>query len=151
MKLQRLGNSQIEVGPSVLGLVTRGICDNPLVVYREYLQNSADALARCREGAGGRIEIAIEPKRKRVVILDRGPGLSYQECLDNLLPVAHSRKVIGKDRGFRGIGRLSGPSFRWLCDLPYAPVVLRTPSPGSYGLPMGWLTGSIRHLLLMKW
>ena len=109
--MQRLGNSQITVGPSLLALVTRGICDNPLVIYREYLQNAVDALARYNEGVGSPVEITINRRERRVVILDYGPGLSCQECYENLLPVAHSKKAVGTDRGFRGIGRLSGLAF----------------------------------------
>ncbi len=64
-----------------------------------------------KEGLESRIEITIDRKERRVGILDHGPGLSYEECLENLLPVAHSKKTIGTHRGFRGIGRLSALSF----------------------------------------
>ena len=111
MRLQRFENFQIPVGPSILALVTRGLYDNPMVIYREYLQNAIDALVAYDEGARSRIAITIDRRQRRVEILDYGPGLSYQACLDNLLPIAHSGKVTGHDRGFRGIGRLSGLAF----------------------------------------
>ena len=38
----------IPVGPSILALVTHGIYDNPMVLYREYLQNAVDALGSVR-------------------------------------------------------------------------------------------------------
>ena len=100
----------VTVGPSILGLVTSGIYDDPLTIYREYIQNSVDELSR-HNGVEGKVEISIDPRRKRVCISDNGPGLTYQECLEDLVPVAQSRKCLGRDRGFRGIGRLSGLAF----------------------------------------
>ena len=44
-------------------------------------------------------------------ICDNGPGLTYQECLEDLVLISQSRKCLGRDRGFRGIGRLSGLAF----------------------------------------
>ena len=101
----------LAIGSSILGLVTFGMYDNPLVVYREYIQNSVDALARTGGRLNGRIEITIDSPERRVLIRDNGPGLSYQECLEELLPIARSKKRLGCDRGFRGIGRLSGLAF----------------------------------------
>ena len=39
-----LGESRpsVTVGPSILGLVTSGIFDDPLTIYREYIQNAVD-------------------------------------------------------------------------------------------------------------
>ena len=100
----------VTVGPSILGLVTSGICDDPLAIYREYIQNSVDELSRM-DGVEGKVEITIDPRQKRVAICDNGPGLTYQECFEELVPIAASKKCPGKDRGFRGIGRLSGLAF----------------------------------------
>ena len=100
----------VTVGPSILGLVTSGIYDDPLAIYREYIQNSVDELSRL-DGVEGKVEITIDQRQKRVSICDYGPGLTYQECLEDLVPISQSRKCLGRDRGFRGIGRLSGLSF----------------------------------------
>ena len=100
----------VTVGPSILGLVTSGICDDPLAIYREYIQNAVDELSR-QNGAEGEVKITIDPRQKRVSICDNGPGLTYQECLDDLIPISQSKKCLGRDRGFRGIGRLSGLAF----------------------------------------
>ena len=100
----------VTVGPSILGLVTSGIYDDPLAIYREYIQNAVDELSRL-DGVEGKVEITIDPRQKRVSICDNGPGLTYQECLDDLIPIAQSKKCLGRDRGFRGIGRLSGLVF----------------------------------------
>ena len=100
----------VTVGPSILGLVTSGIYDDPLAIYREYIQNAVDELSRM-EGVDGKVEIAIDVRQKRVSICDNGPGLTYEECLEDLVPIAQSKKFVGRDRGFRGIGRLSGLAF----------------------------------------
>ena len=100
----------VTVGPSILGLVTSGIYDDPLAIYREYIQNAVDELSR-QNGVEGKVEITVDPRQKRVSICDDGPGLTYQECLEDLVPISQSRKCLGRDRGFRGIGRLSGLAF----------------------------------------
>ena len=100
----------VTVGPSILGLVTSGIYDDPLAIYREYIQNSVDELSG-QNRIEGKVEITIDPRQKRVSICDNGPGLTYQECLEDLVPISQSRKCLGRDRGFRGIGRLSGLAF----------------------------------------
>ena len=100
----------VTVGSSILGLVTSGIYDDPLSIYREYIQNSVDELSRLN-GVEGKVEITINPRQKKVSICDNGPGLTYQECLSDLVPLSQSKKCLGRDRGFRGIGRLSGLAF----------------------------------------
>ena len=84
--------------------------DNPLSVYREYVQNAVDAMDTA-DITDGRVEIEIDPVGMRVRIRDNGPGLFADEAAAVLLPIAHSRKRRGGDRGFRGIGRLSALAF----------------------------------------
>ncbi len=99
------------VGGDILGLVTTGMYRSPLSIYREYLQNAADAIGSISNPDDGRVEIAIHPAERRVAIRDNGRGLSYQDAVRDLIPIAQSRKLRGIDRGFRGIGRLSGLAF----------------------------------------
>ena len=99
------------VGGSILNLVTTGTYDNPLAIYREYVQNAADAVGLHGSEKAGRVEIDIDPSGMRVRIRDNGPGLSEEGALRALLPIGCSQKQRGKDRGFRGIGRLSGLAF----------------------------------------
>ena len=99
------------VGSDILSLVTTGMYHSPLTVYREYIQNTADAVGSSSDSAAGRVEIGIDPARRRVMIRDNGPGLSHAEAVRDLVPIARSRKQRGTDRGFRGIGRLSGIAF----------------------------------------
>ncbi len=98
------------LGGELLRLVTSGMYDNPLVLYREYVQNSADAVAA--QGSGtGRVRITIDPLRSQVTILDDGTGLTPSEAVHRLIDLGRSSKDPSVDRGFRGIGRLSGLAF----------------------------------------
>ncbi|MCY4565992.1 MAG: ATP-binding protein, partial [Gammaproteobacteria bacterium] len=59
----------------------------------------------------GNVHINIDPGSSSVRIRDDGPGLSGPEARAALIPIANSQKHRGRDRGFRGIGRLSGLGF----------------------------------------
>lgn len=98
-------------GAGLLGLVTTGMYDDPLSMYREYIQNAADAVAASGDAEGGRVDITIDVRDRSVKIRDNGPGLSYEDALDRLLPIGSSSKRLGIDRGFRGVGRLAGLAF----------------------------------------
>lgn len=99
------------VGANILNLVTTGMYHTPLAVYREYIQNCADAIERSAWSDKGCVEVSINPGERSVRIRDNGPGLTHTEAKRELIPVARSRKRRGVDRGFRGIGRLSGLAF----------------------------------------
>ena len=104
-----MDNSPI-LGGELLRLVTAGMYDNPLVLYREYVQNSADAIAAQGSGAGS-VHISIDPLRSQITILDDGTGLAPSEAVHRLVDLGRSPKDPSIDRGFRGIGRLSGLAF----------------------------------------
>ena len=59
------------VGGELLRLVSAAMYDNPLVLYREYIQNSADSIAAKRLDAGS-VRITIDPHRSQITILDNG-------------------------------------------------------------------------------
>ena len=99
------------VGADILNLVTTGMYHTPLAVYREYIQNCADAIEASAWADKGRIHISINPGERSVRIRDNGPGLTHAQAKRELIPIARSRKRRGVDRGFRGIGRLSGLAF----------------------------------------
>ena len=98
-------------GAGLLGLITTGMYDDPLSIYREYIQNAADAAAASAFASNPRVDIALDVIRRQIKIRDYGPGLSHKEALERLLPIGRSEKRLGKDRGFRGIGRLAGLAF----------------------------------------
>lgn len=108
----RKGGLSPLMGAEILGLITVGMYSHPLSLYREYIQNAADAAAGVvGRNDRGTVEIAIDSQARRVRIRDDGPGLSLQEATRVLVPVARSLKRRGIDRGFRGIGRLAGLAF----------------------------------------
>ena len=112
------------VGSGVFNLLTTGMYDTPLAVYREYIQNSFDAIQSFEPHSKGRVDIRVDPTRRCVTVRDNGPGLSRQDAERDLVAVAQSRKRRGTDIGFRGIGRLSGLAFA-------ESVVFRTRSAAS--------------------
>lgn len=107
---QTVGSSSV-IGSGLFGLVTFGMYDNPLAIYREYIQNSTDAIAGMSDSDEGKVEITVDPSARQVRIRDNGPGLSYEDALRQLVPIGRSDKQMGRDRGFRGIGRLAGLAF----------------------------------------
>ena len=98
------------VGGDILRLVTAGMYNNPLVLYREYLQNAADSVASlCNNGST--VTIKIDPLESQITITDNGAGLSPTDASRRLIPIGNSTKNPAVDRGLRGIGRLSGLAF----------------------------------------
>lgn len=98
------------VGADILRLITAGMYNNPLVLYREYLQNSADAIAS-QEDLSCSVTVDVDPVSSRITIIDDGTGLSPDEAARRLIHIGHSTKDPEVDRGFRGIGRLSALAF----------------------------------------
>ena len=96
------------VGGDLLHLITAGMYDSPLILYREYLQNAADAVA---SQGSGTAHVMIDRIRSQVAIRDHGTGLSPREAARRLIDVGRSSKDRRLDRGFRGIGRLSALAF----------------------------------------
>ena len=99
------------VGSDILNLITAGMYDDPLAIYREYLQNAADAISSEGNLGDGEVRVEIDTPGMAIQIRDNGPGLSRQAAVRALLPVALSEKRYGTYQGFRGIGRLSGLAF----------------------------------------
>ena len=105
---------KIKVGKNVLETLTTAMYENPLFVYREYIQNSVDqidkgielGLLKSRED--GDISISIDKFSGIISIKDNGTGISEKEILEILGNIALSTKDRTSDRGFRGIGRLGG-------------------------------------------
>ena len=104
------------VGKHILSTLTCGMYQDPRMIFREYIQNSADqidTLSADEQGDNLRktINIEIDPVERRVVITDQATGIPKAQFLDRLLNVADSHKDPSKNKGFRGIGRLAGLSY----------------------------------------
>ena len=91
------------VGGDILRLITAGMYNNPLVLYREYLQNTADSVSSLGNGKGTVI-INIDPLESQITITDNGVGLSPKDAARRLIPIGKSIKNPAVDRGFRERG-----------------------------------------------
>jgi len=97
-----------KLGSELLPLLTAGMYYNPCVIFREYIQNSADAITPLCEGS---VNIKIDRIKSQIKILDNGVGLSPSDAARYLIDIGRSKKDRMVDRGFRGIGRLSALAF----------------------------------------
>ena len=100
-------------GKNVIETLSEGMYDNPLFLYREYVQNAADAIdaaveAGVLENDEGQIQITIDSDKRRVVFHDNGIGIAERDVPAMLANIGNSQKDRLKNKGFRGIGRLGG-------------------------------------------
>ncbi len=112
-------NTEIQVGKYTLESLTTGMYSDPKIVYREYIQNSVDALENAVsqnliEPQGMRIDIIVDADNSTISIRDNGTGINSEEAVSTLMNIGSSKKRHSNNRGFRGIGRLGGMSY---CDV----------------------------------
>ena len=103
------------VGKDILELLSTSMYVDPMSMYREYIQNSADAIDLA-QSAGllhgpGRIEIRMDQSSRTVFIRDDGSGLGKEQFVQQLTALGGSKKRGTRARGFRGVGRLAGLAF----------------------------------------
>ena len=107
------------IGKDVIESLTLGMYEDARIIYREYIQNSADQIDKAvQQGIltstiEGNIWIDIDINMKQIVIEDNATGISSKEAVSILKNIAQSTKQRGVDKGFRGIGRLGGLAY---CD-----------------------------------
>ena len=108
---------EVRVGKDVIELVTSGMYVFPVTIYREYVQNAADAIdaARAqdllRATEPGVVTIQVDHATRTVAIRDNGYGIPDHEAISTLLAIGGSPKRGTGARGFRGVGRLSGLAY----------------------------------------
>ena len=122
--------SEIVIGKDVLELVSSAMYVDPMTVYREYIQNAADAVDAARAAGTltaeepGRVHISVDPETRTVRLRDNGCGIPFQDFGQRLTALGASAKRGMLMRGFRGVGRLAG--------LGYAQeLVFRSRVPGE--------------------
>lgn len=103
-------------GKFLLEILTKGMYSNPMHVYREYIQNSADSIDKAIEtnilqASEAKIHIFIDDKECTIVIRDNGLGIPADIAKTKLMNVGASDKDGITERGFRGIGRLGGLAY----------------------------------------
>ena len=106
--------SEIFIGKDILELLTGAMYVDPLCIYREYIQNSCDSIDEALQTSTysgedfPRIDINFDQASRSVRIRDNGTGISNQDFIRVLTSIGGSHKRGQKQRGFRGVGRLSG-------------------------------------------
>lgn len=109
-----MDNNSITVGKDIIELVGSAMYLDPLTIYREYIQNSVDAIDEAIDAgilsslSDARIDISIDATNRRILIRDNGIGISESQFHSRMLAIGDSQKRNTDARGFRGIGRLAG-------------------------------------------
>ena len=102
-----------QIGKDVIESLTLGMYEDCRFIYREYIQNAADAVdkaidcALLKKGEEA-IHVRINKDEKSISIQDNATGIPGEKVMTILRNIAHSTKKRGEDKGFRGIGRLGG-------------------------------------------
>ncbi|MER9602769.1 molecular chaperone Hsp90 [Mesorhizobium sp. M0243] len=105
---------EVVIGKDVLELVSSGMYVDPMTIYREYIQNAADAVDAARnsgvlaEDEPGRVNISVDSESRTVKIRDNGCGIPFPQFAQKLTALGGSAKRGTVARGFRGVGRLAG-------------------------------------------
>ena len=103
------------IGKNVIENLTTAMYEDLRIIYREYIQNSADAIDKAvRDGIiereEAKIDIDINAKKRYVSVTDNAGGIPSERFIKIMSSIADSTKDRGEDKGFRGIGRLGGIS-----------------------------------------
>ena len=107
----------VRIGKDVIEILTSGMYVSPVTIYREYIQNAADAIDAARSqgllaaGKAGKVSISFDHAARSVAIRDGGAGIGARDALPILLAIGASPKRGTQARGFRGVGRLSGLAY----------------------------------------
>lgn len=112
-KADAVEGGPVVVGKDVLELLSTAMYVDPLTIYREYVQNAADAIDDARRAGrdAGAVDIAIDAAGRSVAIRDDGAGIAASDFRRVLTSVGASAKRGTDARGFRGVGRLSGLAY----------------------------------------
>lgn len=115
------------IGKNVIENLTTAMYEDLKIIYREYIQNSADSIDKAiKQGLITRTEaeinIEISPGERYVSVYDNGTGIKADNFKKIMSSIADSTKDSSEDKGFRGIGRLGGIStceeLRFSCSAP---------------------------------
>lgn len=94
------------VGAGILSIITESLYDNPIVVFREYVQNSMDSILKSANQ--DKNEIKIWRQQSDLFFLDNGGGIDPSKFYEEMRKIGGSTKRKQKNLGYKGIGRLSG-------------------------------------------
>lgn len=136
------------IGPDILELLSSAMYVDPITIYREYVQNAADAIDIARYSGilapdqPGQVDVSIDAQTRSIRIRDNGCGVPSEVFGQRLLALGGSEKRGTSARGFRGVGRLAG--------LGYArEVIFRTSAAGeTVASELHWDCRKLKAVLL---
>lgn len=104
------------IGKNILENLTTGMYSDSKICYREYIQNACDQIdIAIKEGIvskeNAEVDITIDQVKRYISIRDNATGSSISDFRSSLGDIANSDKIIGQNKGFRGIGRLCGLAY----------------------------------------
>jgi len=106
--------SKFQAGMYLLETLTAGMYNEPLSIYREYIQNAVDSfdiVRKAKRRGPQLIKIDLDPFERQISISDNAFGIPSSNAEEILSRIGGSEKRKEKFRGFRGIGRLGGLAF----------------------------------------
>lgn len=105
--------TKFRAGMYLLETLTSGMYNEPLSIYREYIQNAVDSIDQVTPDIEESlaIDITLDPMKKAITIFDNGEGIPAAQAKKTLSNIGSSEKIGTRQRGFRGIGRLGGVAF----------------------------------------
>src|SRR5688572_11998695 len=140
-------DTNMRVSKDILELLSTAMYPDPLALYREYIQNAADAIEQAvneelfKGRKTPRIDVVIDVEKRTVRIRDNGVGIPNKDFIAVLTAIGGSAKRGKKARGFRGVGRLAGLGF---CQ----ELVVRSKSAGdSHVCQLTWDCRKLKQLL----
>lgn len=107
-------DNDVLIGKDILELLSSAMYVDPLTVYREYVQNAADALEAAAKAClppapvSHGVSISIDPQTRTIKIRDTGAGVGPNDFATRMTAIGASPKRGTDARGFRGVGRLAG-------------------------------------------
>ncbi|MDR0364159.1 MAG: ATP-binding protein, partial [Bacteroidales bacterium] len=106
--------AKMKMSVRLLETITSALYDDPIILFREYVQNSVDAYneeIRQDEKKKMRnfcVDINIDIEKRSITITDNGYGIPENLFMERMIGVGNDTKSKIPDQiGFRGIGRLS--------------------------------------------
>ena len=103
------------IGKNIIENLTTAMYENLLIIYREYIQNSADSIDKAIKMGiidknTAEIYVDIDLNKRNISIMDNGIGIVSADFKRIMSSIADSTKDSAENKGFRGIGRLGGIS-----------------------------------------
>jgi len=101
------------IGVNILEILTTGMYRDARVIFREYIQNACDQIDAAVESGvlasgEGQVELWIDEIKRTVSVEDNATGIPAKLFRQTLYSIGESTKVLGKNKGFRGIGHWCG-------------------------------------------